>query len=93
MVSRQTAAKSKLPFKFRRGDETLRMGEQRVLREDLLIKDCLKSTDVIYFDIDSIDLWLNIEVSISLEAQKVIRSSAQIKVSKHSTLGNLKKKL
>ena len=61
--------------------------------QNWLIKDCLANGSHLYFDIETIDLWLNIQISLSLRGTKVFDGKAKFKFSKSATLGSLRKKL
>ena len=49
-------------------------------------KHCLKDQDCIYFEIDTIDLWLRVNFTFGIGNQEVVKGSAQFKVPKNATL-------
>ena len=57
------------------------------------IKECLKNGDQIYFHIETMDLWINTDIHLSLMGRVVLQGKAQFKVSKASTFASLRKKL
>lgn len=58
-----------------------------------LIKDCLKNGDHIFFEIQAIDLWLNIQIDLCFENRRILKGKFQFKVNKSANLLSLKKKL
>ena len=57
------------------------------------IKNCLKNGDQVFFEIDTIDLWLQINIGINLGKKKILQGKVQFKISKNTTIASLKKKL
>jgi hypothetical protein len=58
-----------------------------------LIKECLKDGDQIYFEIQSLDLWLSTSINLHLANEKIISCKAQFKFPKNATVLDLKKSL
>lgn len=58
-----------------------------------LIKNVLRSGDQVFFEIDTIDIWINVQINISLRKKKILVGKAKFKFSKHATLGSLRRKL
>lgn len=61
------------------------------LNEWDVIKHCLKDQDYIYFEIDTADLWLRVNFTFGIGNVEVVKGSAQFKVPKNATFGQLKK--
>lgn len=63
------------------------------LSSQSLIKDCLKNGDHIFFEIEAIDLWLNIQIDLCFGTRRILKGKFQFKVNKSANLLSLKKKL
>lgn len=57
------------------------------------IKDALKNGDSIFFHIETMDLWVNTDIHLTLMGRMVLQGRAQFKISKQSTFVSLRKKL
>lgn len=63
------------------------------LDPNLPVRDCLKDGETVYFQIETMDLWINTDIHLSLLGRPVLQGKAQFKVSKNSTFAGLRKKL
>ena len=58
-----------------------------------MIKNCLNSGDRIFFEIDSIDLWLHTSISLNLGNKRILNGKAEFKFNKSASISKLRKKL
>ena len=65
----------------------------KFLNAQLPIKDALKNGDSIFFHIETMDLWVNTDIHLTLMGRMVLQGRAQFKISKGSTFISLRKKL
>ena len=76
-----------------RGKDKEERHTHKLLNENMLIKQCLKSGDKVFFEIDTQDVWLHTSLSLFLHKKPIFIGEAELKVAKEDTLGSLKKKL
>lgn len=63
------------------------------LDPNIPVSECLKDGEMVYFQIETMDLWINTDIHLSLMGRPVLQGKAQFKVSKNSTFAGLRKKL
>jgi hypothetical protein len=59
----------------------------------ILSRIALRMETRFFFEIDTIDLWLQINIGINLGKKKILQGKVQFKISKNTTIASLKKKL
>ena len=67
--------------------------KDKIIKGERLIKNCLKSGDRIFFEIDSIDLWLHTSITLNLGNKKILDGKAEFKFNKSASISKLRKKL